>query len=96
MEILCISLQFIREQMEISVISCQIRLFFTLSLQFIREQMEIWSKTLAVETKMEFHLFANVLYIYSGEPPAPINIESKDRPVPSVQDLHLIECLVYF
>ena len=35
---------------------------FTLSLQFIREQMEIWSKMLTVEAKMEFHLFANVLY----------------------------------
>ena len=66
METLCISLQFTREQMEISVISCQMRLFFTLSLQFIREQMEIWSKMLAVETKMEFHLYANVYYHYNA------------------------------
>ena len=29
MEILCIFLQFIREQMEISAISCQMRLFLT-------------------------------------------------------------------
>ena len=65
MEILCISLQFIREQMEISVISCQMRLFFTISLQFIREQMEIWLKMLALKTKMGSHLFASVLYLES-------------------------------
>ena len=41
MEILCFFLQLIREQMEISVISCQMRLFFAISLQLVREQMEI-------------------------------------------------------
>ena len=39
--ILCFLLQFFREQMGISVISCQIILFFMISLQFVREQMEI-------------------------------------------------------
>ena len=51
--------------MEISVISCQMRLFFAIPLQFIREQMEIWPEMLAVGIKMEFHFFKNVLYLAS-------------------------------
>ena len=41
MEISCFGLQLNREQMEISVISCQMRPFFTILLQLVREQMEI-------------------------------------------------------
>ena len=41
MEILCFFLQLIREQMEISAVSHQMRLFFAISLQLVREQMEI-------------------------------------------------------
>ena len=53
MEILCFFLQLFREQMEISAISCQMRLFFIVSLKFIREEMEIWSEMLTVETNID-------------------------------------------
>ena len=61
MEISCFFLQLFREQMGISVISYQMRLFFTVSLQIVREQMGIWLKMLALKTKMGTHLFARIL-----------------------------------
>lgn len=43
----------LREQMEMSVISCQMRLFFTimLYLQLVYDKMEIWLKILALKRK---------------------------------------------
>ena len=62
MGILRFFLQLFREQMGISAISYQVRLFFTVSLQIVREQMGIWLKMLALKTKMGTHLFARILY----------------------------------
>ena len=61
MRILWFFLQLFREQMGISAISYQMRLFFTILLQRVREQMGIWLKMLAVKTKMGSHLFASIL-----------------------------------
>ena len=67
MGILRFFLQLFREQMGISAISYQMRLFFTVSLQIVREQMGIWLKMLALKTKMGTHLFARILYFDSLE-----------------------------